>query len=273
MFEYEGPRYRLIMDRYKEKIFTGELKAGDRMPTVRALAETWKVSHATATKALREMCREGYAYVQGNATYVRDRGQAEVTVRIPIHGGRRRKKAGLPPSYPGLSEVTEAGIVAAPDYVADVMGLDRGASVLRREVVLRIKANPAGNPRPGPDDPVRAYCLYVSWHPAEFAEAAPGILATGTDGATSPVAYTTVAGLLAEDALGRAPRVGLDSFHGRTADEREARLLGLAAGDPVLARITTWEDEGGVTEYMEHVYPMGVVVSFEHTDPDEADEE
>lgn len=273
MFEYDGPRYRLIMDRYKEKIFTGELKAGDRMPTVRALAETWKVSHATATKALRELCREGYAYVRGNATYVRERGQAEVTVRIPIHGGRRRNKPGLPPSYPGLSEVTEAATVPAPDYVADVMGLDRDAPVLRREVVLRIKANPAGNPRPAPGDPVRAYCLYVSWHPADFAEAVPGILATGTDDATAPTVYTTVAGLLAEDALGRTPRISLDSFHGRTADEREARLLGISEGDAVMARIITWADEAGVTEYMECVYPLGVVVSFEHIDPGEPDEE
>lgn len=273
MFEYDGPRYRLIMDRYKEKIFTGELKAGDRMPTVRALAETWKVSHATATKALRELCREGYAYVRGNATYVRERGQAEVTIRIPIHGGLRRKKAGLPPSYPGLSEVAEAGIVPAPDYVSDVMGLDRDTPVLRREVVLRIKTKPAGTPRPQPGDAVRAYCLYVSWHPAEFAVAVPGILTTGTDDATSPTVYTTVAGQLAEDALGRTPRIGLDSFHGRTADEREARLLGIAEGDPVMARILTWDDEDGVTEYMECVYPLGVVVSFEHIDPDEPDEE
>ena len=120
---------------------------------------------------------------------------------------------------------------------------------------------------------MRAYCLYVSWHPARFAEAVPGILATGFDDANSPIVYTTVAGLLAEDALGRTPRVGLDSFHGRTADEREGRLLEIPEGHPVLARMITWEDEAGVTEYMECVYPMGVVVSFEHTDPDEPDEE
>lgn len=271
MFEYEGPVYRQVMDRLKEQIQTGQLKPGDRMPTVRSIATTWKISHATATKVLREMCRDGWAHVQGNGTYVLERGQAEVTIRMPIFGGRRRSKPGLPPSYPGLNEVVEAGIVVAPDYVCDVMEVDRGTEVLRREVVLRVKSDPDGSARPSSADLGRPYCLYVSWHPATFAELIPALLNTGLDDANSPLVYTIVGGVLAEETAGRRPISGLDSMHARTADKRESGHLGIPENSTILARIMTWADANGVTEYMECCYPMGVVISLEHRDPDDRD--
>ena len=86
----EGPKYRAIMAVLKEQMEIGQLRPGDRLPTVRALAEHWRVGHATATRALRELCREGYAHVVGNATCVRDRGQATVTMTRVNWGGRKR---------------------------------------------------------------------------------------------------------------------------------------------------------------------------------------
>lgn len=271
MFGDDGPRYRTIMDNLKDKIALGELRPGDRMPTVRAVAATWHVSHATATKVLRELCREGYARVENKATYVRDRGQAQVTYRIQMTGGRLRGSGTLP-LLPDWTEVTEAGIVTPPDYVADVMGIDRGTEVLRREIVEKwaqvadgAERIPAPSPRP--------VQLSVSWMPAGYAELLPNLLLTGPVNSTSPLRYGAIGAPLCEEATQRKPRAGLDSFHGRYADEREARLLGIAEGDAILARVTTWEDEQGVSEYVEACYPVGVVVSFEHRDPFDSDEE
>jgi DNA-binding GntR family transcriptional regulator len=258
MLEYDGPKYRAIMDSIKERILTGDLAPDEQLKPVRELALGWDISHATATKVMRELCREGYAYVRGNATYVRDRGQAEVTLRIPVTGRRRRNEM-LPPSQPGSAVVLDAGIVVPPAYVSDVLGEGRGTPVLRRETVVHHH-----------DGAGRVIRLAVHWHPASFAEAEPRLLLTD---AAPGVGLVMVGGQVAEAALGRTPVCGLDSFHSRVTDEREARLMRIPIGSPVLARVTTWQDDQGVTEYLESVYPLGVVVSYEHRDPADVDDE
>lgn len=258
MFEYDGPKYRGIMDSIKERILTGALTPDEQMKPVRELAADWNVSHATATKAMRELCREGYAYVKGNATYVRDRGQAEVTLRIPATGRRRRSEL-LPPGRPGSAVVLAAGLVVPPDYVSDVFGDERGTPVVRRETVLHHE-----------DGSGRVIRLAVHWHPAAFADTEPRLIAND---AGPGVNLAMVGGAVVEAALGRTPVCGLDSFHGRVTDEREGRLMGIPVGSPILARITTWEDGHGVTEYFEACYPVGVVISYEHRDPADVDEE
>jgi GntR family transcriptional regulator len=258
MFEYDGPRYRAIMDAIKERILTGDLAPDEQLGPVRELATTWGIGHATATRVMRELCREGYAYVKGNRTLVRDRGQAEVTLRIPVTGRRRRSEM-LPPGQPGAAVVLDAGLVVPPDYVSDIFGEERGTRVVRRETVIHHE-----------DGTGRVIRLAVHWHPAAFAEAEPRLLATD---AGPGVGLAMVGGAVAEAALGRTPVCGLDSFHGRVTDEREARLMGIPVGSPILARVTTWEDEQGVTEYFEACYPIGVVVSYEHRDPADADEQ
>lgn len=264
MFEYEGPKYRLVMDRLKERIANGELRPGDRMPTVRALADAYVVSHATATKAAREMCREGYAYVVGNATFIRDRGQAEVTIREPLLIARRHTFS-APGSLPGWTTVTAAGVVVPPDYVCDVMEVERGTEVLRQEWVRRW--------RPMADDsvPLRPIELAVCWFPALWAQVKPELLNVGVDDATSPRVFPGMSAVV-EAELGRDAFRQLDSLHARRADAREARLLEILEGDPVQARVTTWGDRVGITQYREQVYPVGVVVSFEHRDPSDVDE-
>ena len=52
--ELSGPHapYMLIVYVMAEKIKSGELKPGDRMPSVTELVETYSVSHRTAMRAL-----------------------------------------------------------------------------------------------------------------------------------------------------------------------------------------------------------------------------
>lgn len=281
MSQPEAPKYRQIVTLLKTQIGTGVFKPGDRLPTVREIADRWSVSHATATKAQRELCREGYAHVVGNATYVRDRGQ-DLTVKRILWGSRNRASLGPnsvgygefggPAHMAGWCEVTAAGLVAAPDYVADVMELERGTEVLRVERVNRWSPWQGGE-RPASVPPPRPYELSVHWYPAAWAEISPIMLVTGTDDGNSPLTDNGYGAQLAEEATGRRPAAGLEAYHARAADEREARLLEIEVGSIVLGCVETWQDDDGVTEYRETVMPQGVVRMLQHRDPNERDEE
>lgn len=275
MFGDSGAKYRSVAHDLQGQIERGELQPGDRLPSIRQLATTRRLSHATATKVMRELCRLGYAYVSGNATYVKDRGQAELTMTRPVWGARRggRGGYGLPAQLPGWNLYTEAGIIIPPAYVSDVMELEPGTPVLRREIVRRWRPTMAGGERVDDSTPLRPYSLEVHWYPAAWAEISPSLLHTGTDDGTSPLMDNGYGATLAEQATGRTGYVGVEAQHARLADEREARLLEVEVGSVVLACVETWGDDQGVVHYKESVHPMGVVRMIEHRDPDESDEE
>jgi DNA-binding transcriptional MocR family regulator len=59
--ELTGPHapYMLIVYMLADKIKSGELKPGDRLPSVTELAETYAVSHSTARRALAKLKEMG----------------------------------------------------------------------------------------------------------------------------------------------------------------------------------------------------------------------
>ena len=72
--ELTGPHapYMLIVYVLVEKIKSGELKPGDRVPSVSELVETYNVSHSTARRALAKLKDMGLTdTVPGYATFVR----------------------------------------------------------------------------------------------------------------------------------------------------------------------------------------------------------
>lgn len=70
------PYYRQIIDQIKFGIATGRLKAGEQLPTVRALAVELKVNLNTITKAYKELeIRNILETQQGSGTYI---GTAEL---------------------------------------------------------------------------------------------------------------------------------------------------------------------------------------------------
>ena len=72
--ELTGPHapYMLIVYVLAEKIKSGELKPGDRVPSVSELVETYDVSHSTARRALAKLKEMGMTdTVPGYATFVR----------------------------------------------------------------------------------------------------------------------------------------------------------------------------------------------------------
>ena len=53
------PIYRQIVDQVRRDVTNGELSVGDRLPSVRSLAERLLVNHNTVAKAYNELVRDG----------------------------------------------------------------------------------------------------------------------------------------------------------------------------------------------------------------------
>lgn len=53
------PIYRQVADHYAEKIRTGEIKAGERLPSLLQLCEIWRISNGTAVKVIATLRQDG----------------------------------------------------------------------------------------------------------------------------------------------------------------------------------------------------------------------
>jgi GntR family transcriptional regulator len=70
------PIYRQIMDQIKYQIAMGILRPGDKLPSVRQLAEELAVNYNTTLKVYNELCRENVLRVErGKGTLVTDQVQ------------------------------------------------------------------------------------------------------------------------------------------------------------------------------------------------------
>ncbi|ACI19335.1 GntR family transcriptional regulator [Dictyoglomus thermophilum] len=70
-FDEKVPIYLQIMDFIKKEIVKGNLKGGDKLPSVRELAEMLKVNPNTVQKAYQELEREGITYtLRGTGSFV-----------------------------------------------------------------------------------------------------------------------------------------------------------------------------------------------------------
>jgi GntR family transcriptional regulator len=83
-----GPLYEQIAAAVKREVSAGRLKAGDALPSVRALAAELLVSLITVKRAYEELERDGVLYRhQGLGTFVADSG-AEQTRRAQRDAAR-----------------------------------------------------------------------------------------------------------------------------------------------------------------------------------------
>ncbi|MBN6034814.1 TetR/AcrR family transcriptional regulator C-terminal domain-containing protein [Amycolatopsis sp. 195334CR] len=100
------PPYRQIVSSVQARIAAGELRAGDRMPSIRRVAADWGVAVATATKAMAVLRDAGLLETKvGSGTVVSARATA----------GRRREGAAAP---------DRARLVRTAIAIADAEGLD-----------------------------------------------------------------------------------------------------------------------------------------------------
>lgn len=67
-----APVYRQIADSIKHQVALGVLAQGERLPTIRQLAQNWQVDRNTALRAYRVLDREGVISLEhGRGTFVR----------------------------------------------------------------------------------------------------------------------------------------------------------------------------------------------------------
>ena len=71
------PMYQQIIDGVKEQIARGQLKPGDRLPTVREMATKHSLNHNTVAKAYQELERnQVIELIQGRGTFVSEQSVA-----------------------------------------------------------------------------------------------------------------------------------------------------------------------------------------------------
>ncbi len=134
-------------------------------------------------------------------------------------------------------EILRTGIVAAPDHVAEALGLEQPAEAMtRRRLISRVNLGPAE--------------IATSWWPASLADNAPRLLEPVSLGGIGSVRYV-------ESVTGRIASYAKDRVAARLATSDEADLLGLpASGAAVLVyRHSVFGTDDQIIEYAESVYP------------------
>lgn len=219
------PVYLQLVTHYRDAITNGDLREGARLPTVREIAEQWEVAYTTAAKAVRQLAADGLVSTskQGTVVSFLEGSTFSPADRLrSVHRGRV-----IYPHAPG-SRIISAELVAAPQHVANVMGIEPGDQVVRRE---RVTSHG--------DVPVT---WSVTWMPASLVEQVPELL----EMAPIPGGQGTIG--LVKARTGRFPQIGIDSYRqcAARASALIAERLGIAEGDPILRGENTWPEQDGV---------------------------
>lgn len=225
------PPYLQITQHYRDLIRRGELGDGDRLPSARQLVEQWGVAHATAAKVLATLRAEGLVTTTpggagGTVVSVRDVAPA---ARDRMAAVRQSGKIYPPGEY---AKIVAAELVSAPARIAEALGVDPDAEVIRRQRVTFRNDRPVS--------------VSTSWFAGGLAESAPALLVAerlkqGTPG-------------YIEQQIGRAMSQGRDQVAAGSADAATAAALEVAEGSPVLVgRNWVRDRDGEVIEFGESV--------------------
>jgi GntR family transcriptional regulator len=227
------PKYLQIANHIRDEILKGNLQPGDEIPSERQIAVDWNVARPTAAKSLQALRVQGLVESrQGAGTYVRD-------TKPPTRAKQRYSQAralGRIYSAGEYAEIKSAELVVAPPYVAQALGLEPGAQVVRRHRVTL-------NERTGPVE------TSVSWLDGTLASDAPQLLST------ERIRRGTVAYI--ESITGRSAKYARDQVSARLATDGERRALEL--GDDACAvlvyRHTVYDANDHPLEFAEAAYP------------------
>ena len=196
-----------IAAHYRDLITSGALPPGTLLPSIKTLAEEWKVSTATVEKAIGKLRAENL--VRG----IHGVGTEVIGQPVALSSGSQRQDRGQRTgSSWGTGERSDshtACLTAAPAEVADALGIGPGDRVIRRARVYR--------------DGHGIVAHSTSWIPGEFAQALPELVRGERlkDG--------TSLDLIAR-ATGRQAVQRRDTTAARIATPEDLELLGLEPG-------------------------------------------
>ncbi|MDT0308044.1 GntR family transcriptional regulator [Streptomyces sp. DSM 44917] len=234
------PPYRRIAAGIKERIRKGELRPGDKIPSVREIERAEGVSTATATRVAAVLRSEGYAEsIPGVGTIVKaPRAQTTGPDRLAmLRAGGDGFRSGE------RTEILASELVPAPEDIASALGVEEGGEVVQRQ---RLYADDQG-----------VVTLSTSWLPGHFAEAAPELLRT------APLPKMTFG--LVEERTGRRAVRRRDIVAIRPIPEDIAEILGVPAGASGLTMTNCyWDQYGDVTEYAIDFLGAGRELSAEY---------
>jgi GntR family transcriptional regulator len=125
--------YPEIAEHYRDKIHRGEMRPGERMPTLQNTMETWGVSMKTAARAYGVLKMEGLTQADSRGTWVALSSSSNTSNRLDVYAATG-KALGLGE----ISQILEIGAVGADETVASRLEVAPGTPVhLRRRVVSR----------------------------------------------------------------------------------------------------------------------------------------
>ncbi|WP_103504381.1 GntR family transcriptional regulator [Streptomyces sp. SM14] len=216
------PPYMQVTAAIREQIETGQLKPGDLLPTDRKIAEDWKISRATAQKALTVLKVEGVIEaVQGSGTRV----AADDRHRSGRDRAAAVRKAGRIYTPGEYAKITKAELTPAPADVAEVLDIDQGAPAIRRVRITYTAENVARS-------------ASTSWYDGALAAIAPLLLKAERikEGSWRYL----------EEKTDRAATHGQDRISERNATPEEAEILGLEEGAALKVTRTILRDADGL---------------------------
>ncbi|MGI9001967.1 MAG: GntR family transcriptional regulator [Pseudonocardia sp.] len=212
-----------VVAHIRGQIRSGQLREGDHVPSAREITRDWGVSLATATKVLAALQSEGLARgVPGVGTVVV--GTAE-TAKDRLTSIRQTGRI-----YPAdeHARITSAELVAAPDDVANALGIPLGAPAIRRQRVTYRGEQPVS--------------ASTSWYDGALAKTAPLLLVAERIRQGTP--------RYVEEQTGRTVVTGRDHVGARLATGDDATALHIEVGAAVLHGQNWFYDAAGdVIEY------------------------
>lgn len=219
-----APPYVQIAEHLRRAIKDGTLPHGAKLPSIKDIANEWGVATATATKAVAQLRTEGYTESTSQGTFV------SLTHKLTTGPDRIQMLRSTGNGYrPGeRAEILSAELVPATGDVADALGLNERAAVIKRQ---RLYIDDRG-----------VVALSTSWLPGEFAEVAPELLTT------EPLPTMTFG--LVEDRTGRRAVRRRDVVAIHPVPEDAATVLHVDTGTPALTMTNHyWDQNGDATEY------------------------
>jgi len=225
------PPYLQVVKRLRDQIVSGELKDGDKIPSVRQIADQWGISQATAMKAVAALRADGLVEsVTGVGTIVRTHSNLH---RSAVDRFRRMLSTGKIYAPGEYARIVSAELAPAPQKIADLLGIEEGEQAVRRHRITHNEAGPVS--------------VSTSWFAADLAETVPALLATDRIPGGTPSAI--------EEATGRRGVETTDTYTAALATDQQADELGIDPGSPVLIGYNTLLDAAG------HVIEVGEYVS------------
>lgn len=208
------PAYRRVVAALRKAIESGELREGEKLPSVRAIADQHHVPLGTASRAIAELQADGLVIAKhGSGVYVRQ--FRSIRRSSPSRLARDRWAAGGAiqdadtADRPRVVDV-ETGETSAPDWVAEPLGIEVGSPVAVRSRRFLVE-----------DRPVQLATSYL-----------PIDLVRGT-----AILYTDTGpgGIYARlDELGHAPATFTEFLRARMPTPAETERLHLPDGTPVI---------------------------------------